>query len=328
MKRVILATIIVFTAIALNAQTVDSLYIDARGGFHQEGYGSEGDNRLELEYLNVQLWGKLTDNLTYRIRQRINNKMSGQDPFRSTDWLCLTWTPTPRLSLYAGKTAVLIGGYEYDSAPIDVYYYSQFVDNLRQYFAFSANASYQLFQNQSFAVQVSNSPLTVGSNDLYAYSAAWMGRFAPWWHTLWSVNFVDDEYHRSINYIALGNHCVCGGLAVDVDLVNRASFQQEHFLLSDYSIITKLIWSIGKWNLCTKFGWEVNSGRNRDASGLAYDTIIAPGTNYLYGGCGVEYFPLGNDRVRLHAVVFNDNSDLRNIVEVGMKWRLDLVRSK
>ena len=106
-------------------------------------------------------------------------------------------------------------------------------------------------------------------------------------------------YARKLNYLVLGNKFEFGALVVDLDLIDRASFQQKNFL-SDWSVILKAIHTLGKWNLCTKVGYERNDAANVDANGISYDLTLPDGNNYLYGGAGVEYFPLGNDKLRIH----------------------------
>lgn len=326
MKKLILIVLNVFSALTLSAHAVDSLFIDARGAYRQQVKDGVYDGRLEADYLNVHIWGSISDKFSYRVRQRLNVVLDANNPFRATDWACLYYKPTDRLKLYAGKTAIMIGGYEYDSAPIDVYFYSQFCSNLKQYFAFSVNAEYEFSPGQSAIFQISNSPMSDGFENRYAYNFAWTGGFTPWWKTIWSVNFVEDEYNRMMNYIALGNHMLFGGFALDLDLFHRASFQQKTFLFSDYSVIMKAIYSIGKWNLCGKIGYEMNSADNVDANGLALDTVIAPGSKYIYAGAGIEYFPLGNDRVRFHLAYYTDDMNHCHNLELGLKWKFFIVK--
>ena len=47
---------------------------------------------------------------------------------------------------------------------------------------------------------------------------------------------------------------------------------------------------------------------------------------FLYGGCGVEYFPLGKDNLRLHAVFFRDNHDRINNYDIGLTWKFDIYK--
>lgn len=309
-----------------SAQGIDSVFVDCRGSFLQHG-GDHYNSALAAEYFNIHAYGKIADNVSYRIRHRMNVRIDSDNPFRATDWMCINWQATDKLKLYTGKTAVMIGGYEYDAAPIDVYFYSQFCSNLMQYFAFSAGGEYELFKGQVLALQIANSPLTTGFDNKYSYNIGWIGHFAPWWNTIWSANLIDDQFGRQISYIALGNHCVWGNLAVDVDFMNRASFSQKQYFLSDVSLISKVIYTLGKWNLCGKVGYEANDSANIDSNGVAFDSTVAPGTTYLYGGCGVEYFPLGNDKIRLHLAGYLDNTSNVYTVTTGVKWRIDIYKA-
>ena len=59
-----------------------------------------------------------------------------------------------------------------------------------------------------------------------------------------------------------------------------------------------------------------------------YDLVLPAGHDFLYGGAGVEFFPLGNDKLRLHAVYFRDNHDHRNNFDVGITWRFNIYKRK
>lgn len=327
MKKYFLLLALSLFPVVLHAQFVERLYLDMRGAFHQETTHGEYSSQMVGEYLNFHLMGHITPTIDYRIRQRLNKKVFDEkNMFNATDFMYINWQATPKFSLLFGKHAVLIGGYEYDATPIDVYYYSQFCSNLYQGFTFGASAAYKFADNQNLEFQFCNSPLSLGIQNIYAYNMAWRGQFTPWWRTIWSVNFVEDMDKRMVNYIALGNHFVFKNVIFDIDLMNRSGFGQQQFLFSDISIISKIIWSVGKWNICAKGGYEKNDIRNVDWDGRPYDLVIAPGTQYVYFGCGLEWFPLRTDNLRFHAVYYRDNAVHRNNYDIGFTWRVDVIR--
>ena len=306
---------------------VDNLFFDMRATFHQETEDGVYNSQIQGEYLNFHLIGHINDQIDYRIRQRLNKKVFDEkNMFNATDMMYINWRADSHWSFLFGKYAVLIGGYEYDAAPIDVYYYSKFCNNLYQGFTFGASASYRYAEKQSFVAQICNSPLSLGEMTSYAYNFAWNGEFTPWWKTIWSVNIVEDNQRRPINYIALGNHFVFPDAILDIDVMNRAWFGQNQFFFSDMTLISKFIWSVGKWNICAKAGYEWNDISNVDANGVAYDAVITPGTEYVYAGCGLEWFPFGRDNIRLHAVYYSDSDRHRNNFELGLTWRVDVIR--
>ena len=326
MKRILL-TALILVPLCLGAQgKVDRLFFDMRGSFHQEITDGVYDSQLVGEHFNFHMMGHITPNLDYRIRQRLNKKVFDEkNMFNATDFMYLNWQATERWSFLFGKHAVLIGGYEYDAAPIDVYFYSQFCNHIYQGFTFGASATYSFAPGQNAVLQVCNSPLSLGFQSIYAYNLAWCGEFFPWWKTIWTLNFVEDKDKKICNYIALGNHMTFGPVLFDVDIMNRAGLGQKNFFFTDITLITKLIWSVGKWNICGKAGYETNSADNVDENGRPYDLVIAPGTQYIYAGAGIEWFPLGRDNLRLHATYFRDSALHKNNIEIGVTWRVDVI---
>ena len=304
---------------------VDEVSIDTRATFHQETRGGVYGTHFQGDYLNLHIMGQISDRLSFRIRQRLNKKIEDTNPFNATDFLWLKWQPSPKWSFTFGKQAIMLGGYEVDSAPIDVYYYGAFTSNLYQYYAFGVSAAFHPAPGQSIAVQFIPSPISPVTQNAYSYNLYWNGHILPHWKTVWSYNLVEDMYARKMNYLVLGNKFELGALVVDLDLIDRASFHQKNFL-SDWSVIVKAILTLGKWNLCTKVGYERNDAANVDANGISYDLTLPAGNNYLYGGAGVEYFPLGNENLRIHAAYFRDNHDDLNNFDIGITWRFNIYK--
>ena len=156
MKRLLLVLAASFVgALALAQQThVDEIWIDTRASFHQDWTDGAYNSHFQGDYLNLHIKGQLTDRLTFRIRQRLNKKIDDQNPFNATDFLWLRWQAAPFFSLTLGKQPIFIGGYEIDSAPIDVYYYGAFSNHLLQYYAFGATATFSPAQGQDIGVVV------------------------------------------------------------------------------------------------------------------------------------------------------------------------------
>ena len=307
---------------------VEAIWVDTRMTFHQQTEAGEYDSHFQGDYFNFHVKGSIADNLSFRIRQRFNKGIDQANPFNATDFLYLRWQATPKWSFTAGKQAILIGGYEIDSAPIDVYYYGAFSNRLNQYYAFGASVGYSPVPGQEISFQFVPSPISPSTQNRYSYNIYWNGGFASWWRTIWSTNLVEDIYGRKMNWLVLGNKFTANNFFVDIDLINRASANQKQLLFSDFSFICKAIWTVGKWNLCTKVGYESNSAENVDSQGLSYDLVLPAGHDYLYGGAGVEFFPFGDERLRLHAVLFRDNHDRVNNFDIGMTWRFTIYEKR
>lgn len=326
LRLVILCILLLSGSLTARAQWVEDISVDTRASFHQQVDNGAYTSFFQGDYLNLHIKGKLGRHLSYRVRQRFTKHVDAQNPFNATDFLWIDWRPNQKWSFVFGKQPILMGGYEFDSAPIDVYYYSAFANGLYQYYAFGVSA-HRIWQDgeQDLAFQFIPSPISSGLQDAFSLNLYWNGRLTSWWRTLWSTNLVEDQYHRILNYITFSNKFVFNKFFIDVDVMNRASFEQRQFFFSDWSLIIKGILTLGKWNLCTKFGMEQNDAANVNAEGLSYDQVLPAGKRFLYGGVGVEYFPLGNDNLRLHIAAFRDSFIHINNLDMGITWRFSLL---
>ena len=162
MKKTLLLLTCLLGAAALHAQTihVDDISIEARATFHQETREGVYGTHFQGDYLNLNMSGALSDKISFRIRQRLNKKIDDTNPFNATDFLWIRWRMAPKWSFTFGKQAILVGGYEFDAAPIDVYYYSAFCSNLQQYYAFGASVSWHPTPKQTVTFQFIPSPIS------------------------------------------------------------------------------------------------------------------------------------------------------------------------
>ena len=299
---------------------VDQIWFDTRATFHQQTTDGVYSTHFQGDYLNFHISGQIADGLSFRVRQRLNRKIEDDNPFSATDFLWLKWQATPWFALTAGKHPIGVGGYEIDAPPIDVYYYGAFSSRLYQYYAFGLSATFTPAAGQDIMLQFIPSPISPVTQDAYSYNLYWNGSFTPWWKTIWSYNLVEDELHRKMNWVVLGNRFDMGKLVVDVDLIDRFALKQRN-KFSDWSAILKAILTLGKWNICTKVGYEINDAANVDSDGVSYDLVLPAGNDYIYAGAGFEFFPLRDDKLRLHIAWFWDNHDRINNFDVGLTWR-------
>ncbi|MBR5856575.1 MAG: porin [Bacteroidales bacterium] len=311
-----------------------NLQAEVRVDYQYEGVDGEKvvDNTgFKGKYLNLILNGKISKKITYSYRQRLNKSHSSQSFFDATDWIYLIYSPCKHWDLSAGKQVVSIGGFEYDRAPIDLYTCSEFWNNIPCY-QFGVSASYLMNSGRNkFHFQVCESPFrSVCNDDVYAYNFMWYG-IHDWFNTAWSVNMIEYEKGKFINYIALGNYLRFGNLHFYLDFMNRATSHQT-FLFKDCSFMGEVSYNVGeKFKLFGKVTYDVNKTDN------IADFCVLPGTELtLYGG-GVEYFPLkGNNNLRLHATYFystgtNGNpygtmQDKGSVIDVGLKWKMNILK--
>lgn len=296
------------------------------------------------KYINFMLNGNISDKFSYHFRYRFNKITSFGEFFNAVDWAYLDYDINPNWRVSAGKQMVYIGGFEYDYAPIDVYFWSGANENIPCY-ALGVSGQYTTNDGRNtFVAQITNSPFSTPSFsngspkpiptfNLYAYNLAWYGNYGVY-RSIWSVNMMNYAKGKFVNYIALGNRFNIGSvLAVELDYVNRYYLGQGSFF-GDFSLIGNLIINIkNRANIFVKGGFDYNDTGNDDvlvgpgAWPYAWPyggSIVAPKSGYI--GAGAEFFPLKNSKdIRLHAYwTTNNRADnfKSHTVAVGFTWLL------
>lgn len=340
MKKILFAlfaTILCCVTVAAQELTSNPINIQAEVRFdYQEEYvdgTSIGANTgFKGRYINLHLSGNISESFSYSYRQRLNKAHSDQSFFDATDWVYLTYTtPNKHWSFSGGKQVVGIGGYEYDRAPIDLYFCSEYWNNIACY-QFGVSATYATTNgNDKFMAQVCQSPFRTYAKDaMYAYNLMWYGSH-NWFNSIYSINAIEFQPGDFIYYVTLGNEFRFGQNAkLQLDLMNRAT-NEHNFFFEDFSVMGEFSYDIkNRVNLYAKATYDVNN------SGVAGDYCVMPGTDMTRIGAGLEFNPIKNSRaVRLHASYsysFGDNGNpagallpKQQYFSVGMKWKIDIV---
>ena len=340
MKNTILTLISLIIPSMLCAQNTEllKLQFEARADYMQEYQESgkiNGNSGFKGKYLNIRMDGNITDGLSYSYRQRLNKPNSDATFFDATDWITATYT-TGNWSISAGKQVVGIGGFEYDGAPIDLYFCSEFWNNIPCY-QFGASLTYTSAEKaDKYMIQFCESPFRRNSHntenrEMFAYNAMWCGSHGVF-TSLYSVNMIEYLPGRFINYIALGNQFKLDQVTLTVDFMNRAlSFRD--LLGKDFSIMSEVAWQPAEWiNIFARMSYDLNKSKEEG------DWCVAPGTDILRVGGGIECYPIKNYRnFRLHlngchtigssapAGVLKNN---QTIVDAGITWKVDLLNIK
>lgn len=329
--RYISAVSAAFLCAGAMGQSLQDFYVETRLGYEslwKDSHHIADDTGFKGQWLNLRLDGTVTEGLTYSYRQRLN-KPSSRTFFDATDWLHLDWKATRGLTLSAGKQVVAIGGYEYDRAPIDLYYCSEFWNNIPCY-QLGVSATYDMTPSDALLFQVCNSPFRewIG-NGSYAYNLCWYGSHG-FWETIWSVNLMENG-GSMMNYLALGNRFhFTDRIRLDVDVMNRAAGSYRPF--SDWSVMSEL--SVAPSEAARVF---VKFTHDSNRSGHANDRLVLDGTSISMASAGFEYMPAEAPDVKLFAAAFygwgvNSNpagtrTDRQLCCQLGLKWRLDILKS-
>lgn len=283
------------------------------------------------KYINLMLNGNISEQFSYHFRyrfNRINFNSLFNSLFEAVDWAYLDYDINKNWRVSAGKQMVYIGGFEYDYAPIDVYFWSGANENITPY---EMGVSGQYTTNDgrnTFVAQITNSPfsdLSYRFDNMYAYNLAWYGKHG-FYRSIWSVNMMNYKKGKFVNYIALGNRFdLCPVVAVEVDYVNRYYLGQQGNFFGDFSLIGNLVFNIkNRANIFVKGGFDYNKTGNEDVLVGASSPYIGEKSAYI--GAGAEFFPIKDRKdVRLHAYwTSNNRTDnfKSHVIAGGFTWLL------
>lgn len=289
--------------------------------------GGKAESAFTGRFLNVIINGNITDQFSYHFRHRINKQNLTQDFFEATDFAYLKYKVNNQWEFTAGKGVVGIGGFEYDAAPIDVYYYSIGGSNLPTCYEFGVSSRYTTKKgNNNFFLQITNSPFTSKSyrfEGLYSYNLMWYGDFKVF-KTIYSVNMIEYRQNQYINYIALGNQFNFGPVSWYIDYLNRYALKGNFF--TDFSVMSRLTYNIlDRADIFVKGGIDYNMSQSASTPEAdIWDTVVLPGTCRGFYGAGVEFYPMKNSRdLRLHAFWYSNSDNVKqHSVGVGLRWLL------
>ena len=358
---VIIGLLTLLVIMPLNAQQgydkdnqIFRLGLEARFDYLNEALAGEPIHEksgLKVRYFNLRIDGQITPKFTYSWRQRFNKVNSVSDFVDNTDWLFLTFRPTKSWAISAGKQVVMIGGWEYDRAPIDIYFASEYWNNVNC-FQLGASVAYTTPKgNDTFTFQVCQSLYHKGINnyhdvvdangvvtskkkaDLYAYNLFWMGTHGCY-TALHSINFSEYQRGKFDAYVVLGNQFKFGDATIQIDLMNRGVTAKE-LLFRNFSVMGEVAYLIAKRvNVFAKATYD------KVGSGYPEGLCLYPGTEMTRVGGGVEYYPLGaknNKDVRVHAMyAYNIGNNTNpagtslnkgSYISVGLTWKVDVIEA-
>lgn len=336
MKRTFSSVLLLAAALfsAFGQENILDLRVETR--FDYSYFGVEGEmdpsrSGFDGTYLNLVLLGNLTDNLSYGYRQRLNRQHSDASFFDATDWLFLTYR-AGNFELSGGKEVVAIGGFEYDRPPIDTYIYSEFCNHI-PCFQLGINAGFYFNGDKDKVLyQLCQSPFGGRAENTYGHSIEWYGNHG-FYNSIWSVNFFEYTPGKYVNYAVLGNMFNVGPFSLILDFQHRA-FSTDDFM-KDWTLFTELSYKAGD---SFKGFVKYDHDYNMSSQPLGNDWCLAPGTNLSVFAAGIEYFPLKNDKVRLHAVASYSNGDNTTPAgfwadgslwfNFGVKWKMNLLKLK
>ena len=277
-------------------------------------------SKFNMRQLRIEAKGKINDWLSYRWRQRLNRPNTGSGNIdnlpTSIDVAGIGVKATDKLSMFIGKQCAAYGGIEFDLNPIEIYEYSDMIENMSNFltgvnFAYNFNDNHQLqFQvlnsmNSSFANTYDvGTTGTVQSKTPFVYTLNWNGSFFDnAFKTRWSASLMNEAKGKNMYYYALGNELTQGKFNMFFDFMysneelDRNGIMSKITNLSRYgnavnaqylSLVTKMNYRFApKWNVFLEGMYETASLKN--------NLMGFPKGKYrtAYGYfAGLEYYPM------------------------------------
>ena len=302
-----------------------NLYMNMHGAFdakfNQDGRNGLSEGVFNMRQLRIEAKGRVNDWLSYRWRQRLNRSNDGNGMIdnlpNSIDIAAIGIQLNDKLSLTAGKQCAAYGGFEFDANPIEIYQYSELINNMSNFMT-GVMLTYDVTPTQQWQLQILDSRNN-SQDDTYGpgleesrlplvYTLNWNANmFGNAWQTRWSASVLEETHGNYMYYVALGNQFNFSSRCnMYVDLMSsfeqvdrkgimtnmcggRDAFGAHNMYNTMYnSLVTKINYRVApKWNIFAKGMFE-SAGlyKDNDAMGKGnYRTSLG----YL---AGVEYYPM------------------------------------
>ena len=308
---------------AKTAEVIDyipDIALDMRFGYGNDF--SERSGRFYGDGLYLDINGYISPNFSYSLNQRLaSSYYENNSGFNGTNWLTLTYE-TGDFAFTAGKDGLLVGSFEYDAYDLDSYYdMNSMFYNMLDCWQWGVSASWYPAEGQTVSIQAAGSPFSFGAPGLFSYNAAWRGEW-DFYESYWSANLWEYEAGKFVKALNLGNRFYLGDFTIDLEYMTRTADLKGIFK-DDFTFMASPAYENERLRVFAKFGWEsVAEGLPYE---LAYEDCL--GSDYLFYGAGVEFFPLKEDKdVRLHAA-WSSNNIGANFLNIGLTWKFDLTRA-
>ena len=302
-----------------------NLYLNMQGGFDANFRDGFEEGTFKMRQLRIEMKGNINNWLSYRYRQRLNRSNDGGGMIdnvpTSIDYAGIGIKLNNRFNLFAGKQCTAYGGIEFDLNPIDIYEYSDMIENMSNFMT-GLNIGYNLTPDQQLNLQILNSrngsfdstygiteneegklpDLKSGKLPL-VYTLNWNGTFNDIFKTRWSASILNEAKSKNMYYYALGNELNLDKFNMFLDFMYAQEGIDRNGTITGIvgrpgghnvfdtgylSVVTKLNYRfLPKWNVFVKGMYET-------ASVTKSTEDIAKGNYRTSWGylAGVEYYPM------------------------------------
>jgi len=311
-----------------------------------------GENDLTTKFqarqLRLEVRGDLTERIFYRFRHRLNKPNAGaslDNLAKATDLLYAGFRLNEKWSATVGKMCQAWGGYEFDLNPMNIYEYSDFLQNMDNFmlgamitYAPNPNHEFNLqitdVRNSNFADLYATATATIKeSNTPLAYIFNWNGNLLDGLvQTRWGAGLQSEADGYTNALVMLGTKLNLPKFQVFLDymMANDQLDRLNYTPLSNNGSATPV--KDAKYNsFVLKAEYQPAPEWNIFAQGL-YETANSSLANNEFKGigyfAGVEYLPFKEQDLRFFLAYIGRSRDTNSVkvdtnrVSVGMMYRI------
>ncbi|WP_195715308.1 porin [Ancylomarina sp. 16SWW S1-10-2] len=274
---------------------------------------------FKTNQLRLEMRGEIVKGVRYRVRQRMNRGTTAENLDNlstATDIASISIDLAKNFTVTGGKQCTAFGGYEFDLNPIDVYQFSDMVDNITCFLT-GVDFAYQM-DDQQFRFQIVNSRNSSlsdeyktannveSSKNALGYTLNWNGNlFDGIVQTRWSYSLFQETKEMSTNLIALGTQVKLGKKAqIQFDWMNSNEDIDTKGIVSGMINNGMSATDVVYNSLIAKIDYRLNKKFNMFVKGM-YETATNDGNkdenlddefrkSYAYMA-GVEFHPIADD---------------------------------
>lgn len=195
-----------------------NVYLNTHVSYQERFNGDTQGGSFVGRQLRLEMLGTLTDRWSYRMRYRMNRPGEQQDDNFSNniDIMMVQYRVNERLTLQGGKLGAALGGYQYDTNPIQVLEFCDYLTGIDG-FHLGVHAGYKVAKDNTVMLGVYNTnnnrarryyseePTLQDSRHPLAGSLYWIGSlFGGKVQTLWSYTMLSEVKGHYNNMLMLG----------------------------------------------------------------------------------------------------------------------------
>lgn len=309
----------------------------------------KGENDLTTKFqarqLRLEVRGDLTERIFYRFRHRLNKSnaaVSLDNLATATDMMYAGFRLNEKWTATVGKMCQMWGGYEFDLNPMNIYEYSDFLNNMDNFmlgamitYAPNPNHEFNLqitdVRNSNFADLYATATATIKeSNTPLAYIFNWNGNLLDGLvQTRWGAGLQSEADGYTNALVMLGTKLNLPKFQVFLDYM-MANDQLDRLKFTPRSK-TEVVKDAKYNSFVLKAEYQPAPEWNIFAQGL-YETANSSLANNEFKGigyfAGVEYLPFKEQDLRFFLAYIGRSRDTNSVkvdtnrVSVGMMYRI------